>query len=125
MITTGQYIGYYVGMFSGTFMMIGLIYFGLSTIKNIWNKKLNKHIEDLLTWNKQSIFFVFGFLGKYFIKFLSLFIPIKWAMTILSAIYLGVSLIFLFFGTVGLYMLVTEFYFFPTERIQEILTEFY
>jgi hypothetical protein len=125
MITTGHYIGYYVGMLTGTFMMIGLIYFGLSTIKKIWNKKLNKYIEDLLTWNKQSIFCVFGFLGKYSIKFLSLFIPMKWAITILIIIYLGVSLVFLFLGTAGVFVLVTEFYFFPTDRIQEILTEFY
>ena len=124
MISKWDYVGYYFGLTTLSILLLGLIFLGINNLKYIWNRKLDEHFKELLKWDKRSFFYVFGFIGIGLIKLINLIIPSNWTLNILNVIYCVISSVFLLLGTLGIYLLVTDFYFSPTIIITEIIRDF-
>ena len=124
MISKWDYTGYYFGLMILTSMLVGLVLLGVKTLKSIWNKKLIEYFKDLLEWNKRSFFFLYGLFGMSIYKMMKTVIPVNGTIKIINVFYIIFAIILIFLGVSGLYILVIEFYFSPTEEITEIYQEF-
>ncbi|MBA9026447.1 hypothetical protein [Peribacillus huizhouensis] len=124
MISKWDYIGYYFGAMVLTIMLVGFVLLGAKTLKAIWNKKLIEYFKDLLEWNKSIFFFLYGLFGSGIYKIMKTVIPENWSIRIISSVYSIFSLFLIFLGGMGLYILVTDFYFYPTKVITEIYKEY-
>jgi hypothetical protein len=124
MLSKWDYIGYYFGLMILTFMLVGLVILGVNTLKSIWNRRLIEHFKELLEWNKRSFFFLYGLLGMGIYKMMKIIFPVNWTIKIISVIYCLFSLTLILSGLIVIYVLITDFYFFPTREITEIYKEF-
>ncbi|MDR7073076.1 hypothetical protein [Fictibacillus barbaricus] len=124
MLSVWNYIGYYFGLLILTIMLMVFIYLGIHTLKKIWNNKLFEFFYDLLKEDKRSFFFVYGLVGIGIYKILNIFLPHSWSKKTLTVIYCFFLIMLLLIGVLGLYLLVTDFYFSPMTVIHEINKEF-